>query len=199
MQVLTKSIADTHTGDDPDVPSARAYADHIDRMHAEVRWLPCSPRCANWLRFGVQPADPTPGLVPGACPAKAHDHEHLGLGGRRVLVSRQWSGKTLTEHKADRATVVREVLHAAGIDPPDAARMAADVLADDGRPRFVWEDVPARDRDYTSTIAASIRQAARWREQYEAAKARAAERAGPHGLVVDSHSAVDDEGLGRAS
>ncbi|WP_328823625.1 hypothetical protein [Microlunatus kandeliicorticis] len=27
----------------------------------------------------------------GDCSSKAHDREHLGLGGRRVLVSRQWS------------------------------------------------------------------------------------------------------------
>ena len=38
---------------------------HIDRLHAELRWLPCSPGCANWLRYGVQPAKPVPGLEPG--------------------------------------------------------------------------------------------------------------------------------------
>ena len=73
----------------------RAYERHIDRLHAEVRWLPCSPGCANWLRYGIQPKDAGPGLVPGRCPSKAHDRDNLGLGGRRVLVSRQWTGKTL--------------------------------------------------------------------------------------------------------
>jgi hypothetical protein len=76
------------------------------------------------------------------CSSKAHDRENLGLGGRRVQVSRAWSGKTLTEHKADRATVAREVLKEAGIQAPDADRMAADTLADDGLSRFVWEDIP---------------------------------------------------------
>jgi hypothetical protein len=32
-------------------------------------------------------------MRPGWCRSKAHDRENLGLGGRRVLVSRQWSGK----------------------------------------------------------------------------------------------------------
>ena len=54
------------------------------------------------------------GMLPGACPAKAHDEEHLGVGGRRVLVSRKWTGKTLDRHRADRAEVVRQTLQAAG-------------------------------------------------------------------------------------
>jgi hypothetical protein len=39
----------------------------------------------------------------------------VGIGGRRVLVSREWSGKTLSERRADRATVVREALLSAGM------------------------------------------------------------------------------------
>ena len=100
---LTKAVADP-LGDRDSTPGREA---HIDRLHAELRWLPCSPRCANWLRYGIQPDQPGPGLVPGRCTSKAHDREHLGCGGRRVLVSRDWSGKTLAKHKADRATVVR--------------------------------------------------------------------------------------------
>jgi hypothetical protein len=41
-------------------------------------------------------------MIPG-CRGKAHKPEHLGYAGRRVLVSRKWSNKTLTEHKQDRA------------------------------------------------------------------------------------------------
>jgi hypothetical protein len=196
---LTKSIAHTYTA--PTVTDqqredgdghALSYAAHIDRIHHQVRWLPCSPRCANWLRHGIQPQDAGPGLAPGACPAKAHDREHLGLGGRRVLVSRQWSGKTLAEHKADRAAVVRQALQAAGLDAPDADRMAVDALAADRQPRFIWEDVPVPERDYAAAIAASIRQAKRWREQYQHAKTVAAQRDGPPGTPVDSHSANDE-------
>ncbi len=40
--------------------------------------------------------------MPGACKGKAHRREHLGYAGRRVLVSRKWSGKTLADHRADR-------------------------------------------------------------------------------------------------
>ena len=116
---LTKAIGETHA-DTADL----AYERHVDRLHAELRWLPCSPRCANWLRYGVQPDHATAGLVPGQCRQKVHDREHLGLG-RRVLTSRLWSGKTIAEHKADRAAAVRETLLSAGIDAPDLDRMAA--------------------------------------------------------------------------
>jgi len=50
-------------------------------------------------------------------------------------MSRDWSGKTLAEHKADRATVVREALLSAGVAAPEIERMAADVKASDGLPR----------------------------------------------------------------
>jgi hypothetical protein len=36
----------------------------------------------------TQPDHPGPGLIPGRCPSKVHEGEHLGCGGRRVLVSR---------------------------------------------------------------------------------------------------------------
>ena len=112
---LTKAIADPlGDHDSPTRPARRTSTG----CTTELRWLPCSPRCANWLRYGIQPDQPGPGLVPGRCASKAHDREHLGFGGRRVLVSRDWSGKTLAEHKADRATVVREALDAAGMRRP---------------------------------------------------------------------------------
>jgi hypothetical protein len=138
--------------------------------------LLCAPECWNWLRYGIQPKNASPAL---GCPSKAHRREHLGLGGRRVQVSRAWSGKTLPEHRADRATVVREVLKEAGIEAPDAARMAAATLAADGLPRFVWEDLPVVDRDYVHVVMASVREAHRWRREYEAAKQQVAARAGP--------------------
>src|SRR5215213_4971187 len=111
---LTKAVADP-IGDQDNTPAREA---HIDRLHAELRWLPCSSHCANWLRYGIQPDQPGPGLAPGRCASKAHDREHLGCGGRRVLVSRDWSGKTLAKHKADRAAVVREALVPARRLPP---------------------------------------------------------------------------------
>jgi hypothetical protein len=129
---LAESIADTYTrphdqqhddaGEvDPDV---LAYERHIDRLSREVRRLLCSPACNNWIRFSIQPKDAGPGLIPGQCPSKAHDREHLSLGGR-VLVSWQWSGKTLTQHRAYRAAVVRQVLQRLASTPrrgPDGHR-----------------------------------------------------------------------------
>lgn len=187
---LTKDIASTYVDPDDAAATDRAYLVHIERLHREVRWLPCSPTCSNWLRYGIEPADPGPGLIPGQCPSKAHDRESLGLGGRRCLVSRKWSGKTLAEHKADRAAVVRQALEAAGIEAPDARRMAADALDDDGTARYVWEPVPAEECDYAATIAGSIAQATRWRHQYQHAKTLLNRPDPPPNGPVETRSAI---------
>jgi hypothetical protein len=106
-----------------------------------------------------------------------------------VLVSRQWSGKTLTEHRADRAEVVRQTLAAAGIDAPDTQRCAADVLADDGQPRFVWDDAQVDPRRYADVMLAAVAQRRAWRAQYE--HAQQVTSTGPPGCVpVDSGSAT---------
>ncbi|WP_460705672.1 replication initiator [Luteococcus sediminum] len=115
-------------------------------------------------------------MVPGSCPKKHHDREHLGLGGRRCLVSRKWSGKTLKRHRADRAAVVREALEEAGITAPDIERLSAEVQADDGRPRYEWHPVEQSPGLYTRTILAGIQERHRWRTQYEHAKALRAAR-----------------------
>ncbi len=181
-EYLTKNVADTYS--DEHATHADAYHRHVDRLHYKIETLPCSPACANWLRYGFTPKNPEPGLVPGHCSSPAHDRENLGLGGRRVLVSRRWSGKTLTEHRADCRAVVSQVLEAAGIHPGDADRLAAHQILPDGTPRYTWEDVEANSVDY---VAASLRQARQWREQYERAKAAAAQRGSP---PVDDHSAT---------
>jgi hypothetical protein len=169
---LTKAIAEAHSDADGTDP---AYLAHIDRLHAELRYLPCTPACANWLRYGIQPAGAQPGLQPGWCDRPAHDRQNLGCGGRRVLVSRHWSGKTLAEHKADRAAVVREALAAAGIVAPEVERMAATVTLPDGTPRFVWTDCRPDPVIYARVILAAIVERQRWRAQYEAAKTAAAQ------------------------
>ena len=177
---LTKAIGETHSdGED------QAYERHLDRLHTELRWLPCSPRCANWLRYGVQPDHRGPGLIPGQCRMKAHDRDNLGVT-RRVLPSRLWSGKTVDQHKADRAEVVRETLLSAGMDDLDLDRMAATVTLPDGSPRFVWTDVRPDHDTYVKVILDSIIERQRSRTQYDAAKTAAAGLAGP----VDSASTV---------
>ncbi|RSN59587.1 replication initiation protein [Actinomadura sp. WAC 06369] len=119
---LVKGVAECHTAE------TSSQREHADRMAETLRFEPCSPTCANWLRYGVQPKSPRPGLTPGFCKGKAHRREHLGYGGRRVLVSRKWSGKTLADHKADRKAWALARLAEAGIPvanpaDPDAAHV----------------------------------------------------------------------------
>jgi hypothetical protein len=70
-----------------------AQRDHARRLHAELRITPCSPRCPLWLLYGIQPQGARHSITPGRCKGKAHQPEHLGIAGRRVLVSRKWSNK----------------------------------------------------------------------------------------------------------
>lgn len=190
---LAKSIADTY-GDDDEITTPQAI--HLDRLHREVRWLPCSPTCSNWLRFGVQPVGAEAGMRPGWCGSKAHDRHHLGLGGRRVLVSRQWTGKTLSEHRADRAEVVRQTLAAAGVEMHDTDRCAATESLEDGSPRFIWEPVDRANDDDLPTwhglMTRALVERIRWRTDYEQAK-----RAGPN--TDDTHSATDTESANTAA
>jgi hypothetical protein len=132
---LTKHVADCHQ------PQTDTQQRHVDRLVQALRYEPCSPTCANWLRYGIQPKNPKPGLTPGYCQGKAHRREHLGYGGRRVLVSRKWSGKTLTHHKNDRKNWVLARLAEAGItttrDPNDP----------NDQPRYAWEHTSPGDPD----------------------------------------------------
>lgn len=165
---LTKSVAETYG--ETETPAQRR---HLERLHQEVRWLPCSPECSNWIRYGVQPLGAVAGMVPGSCPKRAHERENLGLGGRRVLLSRQWTGKTLSDHRADRAAVVREVLAAAGVEAPDVDRCSATAMREDGLPRFRWERLDSTMQDYVTrrrALLASIDERLRWRRQYEKAQ-----------------------------
>ena len=112
---LTKDIIEQA---DPHSPEQQA---HFDRLHTELSTLPCSPTCANWLLYGVQPKKAKPGLVPGHCSGKVHQRKTLGFTGRRVLISRHWSGKTLADHRADNRAWLRTVLAGALADTDDQA------------------------------------------------------------------------------
>lgn len=181
---LTKSIADTY---DPELTTARQRA-HIDRLMTEVRRVPCSPECANWLIYGIQPRDADGHEIPGACPRAAHDPDNLGYGGRRVLVSRDWTSKTLTEHKADRAAVVREALREAGIEFEETNRFSATCQDENGTQRFTWEPVNPTTMSHgerTAVLVGSIREHQQRQRLYEEAK-----RAGPTQSVRQPHSRV---------
>jgi hypothetical protein len=139
---------------------------HHDRLHDELQVTPCSPRCAVWLLYGIEPLGTSSRTTPGHCMGRAHRRTTLGLPGRRVLVSRKWSGKTLVDHRADRKAFVLESLAAVGIakPAPDPARL-------------FWQKVkpgdphqPPRDHLVMHAIAERIR----WRAEYDRALLAAA-------------------------
>jgi len=153
---LTKHIAGCHNA------STDAERAHAARLADAFRYEPCSPTCANWLRYGIQPKNPRPGLMPGLCRGKAHRHENLGYAGRRVLVSRKWSGKTLADHRADRKAWLTAML---------------DLPADDNDPgQYSWERVDPADPDYlpaTHRLLHVLADRSRWRTALDEARRRA--------------------------
>ncbi|MGH3787425.1 MAG: replication initiator, partial [Pseudonocardiaceae bacterium] len=113
---------------------------------------------------------------------KAHTAKHLGIGGRRVQVSRKWSGKTLDQHRAKRAAFVRELLTAAGIEP----------RIRENNSNIVWErtapggpDVPPR----AHLLLQSISERQRWDAEMRAAQLHAEGRPPDH----ENNSATGDQ------
>jgi len=146
----------------PCAERAKAQRAHADRLAEALRYEPCSPACANWLRFGIQPKNARPGLIPGACKGKAHRSEHCGYAGRRVLVSRKWSGKTLADHRAGRKAWLVATL---GLEVPDPAR-------------YTWAQVTPGDPDYLPPEQRLLHVVA-GRARWKAALIEARRRAGP--------------------
>jgi hypothetical protein len=139
-----------------------AQAAHAEHLADALRYEPCSPTCANWLRYGIQPKNPRPGLIPGACKGKAHHREYLGYAGRRVLVSRKWSGKTLADHRADRKNWLTEMLGLPATDPA----------------RYTWEPVKPGDPDHMPNgqrLLHVVADRIQWQTALELARRRAAE------------------------
>jgi hypothetical protein len=140
-----------------------AQRDHAQRLHAELQITPCSPRCAVWLLYGIQPKGARYSMIPGRCKGKAHQLEHLGIAGRRVLVSRKWSNKSLDDHRADRAEFVRQLLDAAGIQPNHGVQ--------DGPYR--WERTAPADPDVPPRpvlLLHAVAERQRWKAEYTAAQ-----------------------------
>jgi hypothetical protein len=123
---LTKQLGQCHEAD------TGPQQVHAARMVTALQYEPCSPTCANWLRYGITPKNPRPGLIPGACKGKAHRPAHLGYAGRRVLVSRSWSGKTLADHRGERQAWLLATLGLSATDPSTSR----------------WEPVQPGDIDY---------------------------------------------------
>lgn len=154
---LNKSAHECH---EPQNETERA---HVDRLMDALKFEPCSPACANWLCYGIQPKNARDGMRPGHCKAKAHRRTHLGYGGRRVLVSRKWSGKTLADHKHERRAWVLDLIGETADNGGDAER-------------FLWEHVRPSDPDVPSISHRLLRAVAerqRWRAALDAAKQQA--------------------------
>ncbi|MFC4945672.1 replication initiator [Pseudonocardia sp. GCM10023141] len=157
---LTKSVGQA-AGLTDDVTGRQR--EHARRLTAELAITPCSPTCGVWLRYGIQPKGARLSMTPGQCKGKAHKPEHLGIAGRRVLVSRKWSNKTLDDHRAERAAFVRQLLDKAGVRPGYAV--------DDGP--FEWERTQAGDPDVPTRpvlLLHAISERQRWKADYDAAQ-----------------------------
>jgi hypothetical protein len=152
---LTKHVADCHQAE------SDAQRSHVEQLAEALRFEPCSPRCANWLRYGVQPKNARSGLVPGACKGKAHRREYLGYAGRRVLVSRKWSGKTLADHRTDRKNWLLATLGQTDTDPAC----------------YSWEPVMPGDPDHMEQARRLLHVVAD-RQRWQASLAEARRRAG---------------------
>ena len=156
-----------------------AHRDHAHRLHAELRVTPCSPRCPVWLLYGIQPHGACHSMTPGRCKSKIHKPEHLGIAGRRVLVSRKWSNKTLDDHRTERAEFVRQLLEAVGIQPAHGLQ--------DGP--YQWERLAPTDPDIPPRpvlLLHAIAERQRWKAEYTAAQLAASAPPG-------NCSATDDQ------
>jgi hypothetical protein len=166
-----------------------AHRDHAHRLHTELRITPCSSRCPVWLLYGIQPKGARHSLTSGHCKGKAHQPEHLGIAGRRVLVSRKWSNKTLDDHRADRREFVRQLLEAAGIQPSHGVQ--------DGP--YLWERPAPTDPDIPPRpvlLLHAVAERQRWKAEYAAAQLATTGSPPLH----DNCSATEDQaGLGQES
>ena len=164
---LTKPAADCHQA------TSDTQRDHIDRLWRELRVTPCSERCANWLLYGIQPKKAHVKLRPGNCKGRAHHKVTLGIGGRRVLISRNWSGKTLADHRADARAWVRALL---GVSDGHDQVPVVEAQPGDANP-VAWELARPDDPD-VPPLQHRILRAISTRIQHRAAIAATRERTG---------------------
>ncbi|MGW5580558.1 replication initiator [Micromonospora chokoriensis] len=187
IRYVTKYIT-KHTGDCHKATTDRQRK-HLDRLWQQLQLTPCTDRCANWLLYGVQPKKAHAKLKPGRCKGKVHQRDTLGIGGRRILISRDWSGKTLADHKHDARAWVRALLGVA----TDGTQLVDDQGATAERVRHAWELARPDDPDVgpmTHRLMRSISERARWRSELLAAKDRAAQESPD--LSATQHSAQHD-------
>ena len=155
---LTKHVADCHQAQTP----AQSRAHRTPCRRAAVRAVLPHVRELAALRHPAQecPSGPAAGRH---AEGKAHRREYLGYAGRRVLVSRKWSGKTLADHRGDRRAWLMETLGIAATDPR----------------RYSWEPVSPGDPDHMPPAQRMLHVVAdrmRWQEALAEARRRAGRR-----------------------
>ncbi|MBK0865415.1 replication initiator protein [Saccharopolyspora sp. HNM0986] len=166
---LTKSVGETHTA------THSAQREHARRLLDALAVTPCSPRCGVWLLYGIQPRGASSRTHPGQCRGKAHQPHALGVAGRRVLVSRAWTGKTLPQHAETRRAHVRATLTAGGV-LPEGGDQPARSFGNSGErasPGATWERIRPGDSDVPPRpllILDSIARRRRSRADYQAAQ-----------------------------
>ncbi|KAA2252150.1 replication initiator protein [Solihabitans fulvus] len=168
---LTKSIGECYEA------SNQRQDDHAARLQAELTVTPCSPQCPVWLLYGVQPKGARLSMEPGKCKGKAHKRSTLGVAGRRVLVSRKWSGKSLADHRHDRKTFVRQLLAEVGI------------TRDDTPTRVMWSNTTPGDPNVPPRqhlLLRAVAERRRWKAEYTAALLASA---GPPGTSATDQAA----------
>ena len=156
---LTKQLADCHQPDTAAQAAAcrPARPTRCATNHARRR---ARTGCAT----ASSPSNARPGLRPGHCKGKAHRREHLGYAGRRVLVSRKWSGKTLADHRGDRKAWLLATLGTPAINGP-----------------YAWEVVAPSDPDHMSLprrLLHVLADRARWQAALIEARRRAQDGGG---------------------
>ena len=117
---------------------------HRPAARAGACTCPARRRAPTGCGTGSSPRTPAPAWSPAVArrrPTTGRTSASAAAASRSPARGR---ARPSREHRADRATVVREVLAEAGIEAPEIDRMAADMLAEDGLPRFVWDDDPGR-------------------------------------------------------
>ena len=95
-------------------------------------------------------------------PGKAHRFENLGYAGRRVLVSRKWSGKTLSDQRADRKAWLMAMLDLPAVEDTT----------------YKWERVTPADPDHMPPVQRLLH-VLKDRANWKAAADEAGSRAGP--------------------
>jgi hypothetical protein len=100
----------------------------------------------------------------------------LGIGGRRILVSRDWSGKTLADHRADAHAWVKALL---GITDANDAEQAAPVAWELARPDD--PDVPPLQHRLLRAVAQRIQR----RAQLDSARQRLGTDPPPTAVPLD--------------